>query len=109
MRTKLKDGDVEKIKHLRQSGMSCASIASVFSLSKQYVNILCTDYQGLSDKIRLRILMRDKFICQKCNIYRKKNLDIHHIDGNSKNNIDTNLISLCRQCHAGVHSKIIKL
>ncbi len=39
--------------------------------------------------------------CEICNW--KLNIDIHHIDGNKKNNLKENLIGLCPNCHALIH------
>lgn len=46
-------------------------------------------------KINKLILHKDK--CEQCG--STKNLDIHHKDGNWKNNNLDNLICLCRSCH----------
>lgn len=56
-------------------------------------------------KLREAIRFRDKFMCQKCRKSEaelKQKLDVHHIDYDSShtNNADTNLISLCRNCHS---------
>lgn len=53
---------------------------------------------ALKEKIRIR----DKRTCQECSYPEKKlgyKLDVHHIDYNKKNSIETNLVSLCRSCH----------
>jgi len=45
---------------------------------------------------------RDNHKCQKCNMTEEDNgrkLDVHHIDYNKMNCIDTNLISLCSSCN----------
>lgn len=39
--------------------------------------------------------------CEICG--SKKNLEVHHIDLDSKNNDDSNLIKLCSSCHHKVH------
>lgn len=48
-----------------------------------------------------RKLVKDS--CELCT--RKDSLDVHHIDGDRKNNNDTNLITVCSSCHGRVHSK----
>jgi hypothetical protein len=55
-----------------------------------------------NETLKKKILRRDKFTCQECKKHRinlKRNLDIHHIDFDKKNNNEKNLISLCRKCH----------
>lgn len=45
---------------------------------------------------------RDSYKCVLCDSY--KNIRVHHIDGDNKNNIDKNLITLCESCHRMIHS-----
>ena len=54
-------------------------------------------------KLREKIRKRDGYYCQFCTLQEKDNnqkLDVHHIDYNKQNCNETNLISLCRKCHA---------
>jgi len=44
-----------------------------------------------------------KNTCEKCGI--DYNLQVHHIDNNSNNNSLNNLMTLCGNCHCGVHKK----
>ena len=49
------------------------------------------------------IRKRDSYTCQHCGISEaeyKRKLDVHHKDDNKFNLDETNLISLCRSCHA---------
>ncbi len=58
--------------------------------------------------LKQRIRERDKYICQECGFNEgllKKNLHIHHIDYNKKNNYPNNLISLCNSCHMQTNFK----
>ena len=51
---------------------------------------------------------RDKWTCQNCGETRKRwcnYLHVHHIDGDKFNNSQSNLISLCANCHHQAHSK----
>lgn len=41
--------------------------------------------------------------CEMCG--SKKNIDVHHIDGNYQNNTPENLMILCRSCHMKIHRK----
>jgi len=59
--------------------------------------------EDLKEKIRAR----DGYRCQLCGMseeeHKKKfgeSLNVHHIDYNKKNNCPSNLITLCRRCHA---------
>ena len=64
-------------------------------------------------ELKRYIRNRDGYICQHCKLLeehnhqnnKKYNLSIHHIDYNKKNNIETNLISLCVRCHLCTNSK----
>ncbi len=45
---------------------------------------------------------RDSLKCQMCSVPEReceRKLEVHHIDGNPKNNLRKNLISLCKKCH----------
>ncbi len=53
-------------------------------------------------KIRKYIIARDKHTCRLC--FKKKDLCVHHIDYNKKNNEETNLICLCRKCNLKVNA-----
>jgi len=46
-------------------------------------------------------LERDAHKCTECSSTR--NIVVHHIDGNRKNNVLLNLKTLCRPCHADAH------
>jgi len=52
--------------------------------------------------------MKKKFTCEECRINLNQNLvngyylETHHIDGNTKNNEETNFKCLCVLCHASV-------
>ena len=54
-------------------------------------------------EIMIEILWRDEFTCQLCGSHR--HLQIHHIEPRSKggDNSEDNLLTLCRDCHDGVH------
>lgn len=51
--------------------------------------------------LKKKILKRDSYTCQLCKRKRSKKLPllIHHIDYDKDNNIESNLVSLCRRCH----------
>jgi len=67
-----------------------------------------------NDELKDKIRTRYHFRCQQCFRHqeelrdksnRKVKLNIHHIDYNKKNNSETNLILLCRNCHAQTNFK----
>lgn len=65
------------------------------------------DYSEYGSKfdssLKEQVRMRDKYKCRLCNCSQIENgrqLDVHHIDYNKKNNNENNLIVLCRSCHA---------
>jgi len=66
--------------------------------------------KDLKEKIR----KRDNYRCQQCFRHqdelrdknnKKSKLAVHHIDYNKRNNIESNLISLCRNCHIQTNFK----
>jgi 5-methylcytosine-specific restriction endonuclease McrA len=54
-------------------------------------------------RLRREILERDGWRCQKCGSSR--NLDVHHRIRRSAlgDDLETNLITLCRECHQILH------
>lgn len=66
-----------------------------------------TSYTWAKDwrELRNKILKRDNYKCQKCNKMEK--LEIHHIIHYElcKEHKDSNLITLCRNCHRKEHFK----
>ncbi len=54
-------------------------------------------------ELRRIILERDGWRCQKCGSFR--NLDVHHMRWRSAlgDDAETNLITLCRECHQMLH------
>jgi 5-methylcytosine-specific restriction endonuclease McrA len=57
-------------------------------------------------KLRKEILARDNWRCQVCG--RLKNLDLHHMRRRSAlgEDLETNLITLCRECHQILHGSV---
>ena len=55
-------------------------------------------------RIRKKILERDSYTCNYCEIQRKDHMQINHIDGNPKNHSDENLEVICSSCHTINHS-----
>jgi 5-methylcytosine-specific restriction endonuclease McrA len=57
------------------------------------------------EELRRAILERDRWRCQSCGAMT--NLEVHHqqFRSHSGGDIEENLITLCRDCHAEVHAK----
>ena len=51
--------------------------------------------------VKAKILIRQKFKCGACNLKFAVDdqIELHHIDGNHKNNLHKNLLVLHRHCH----------
>ena len=103
--------DKNKVKKLRNQGLSYGSIAKLFNVSRARIHQICSGYS--SEKIKeykLKILLRDNYKCQWGETCKEKNvmdkdLIIHHIDFNNENNNFNNLITLCKWCHSKFHSQ----
>ena len=56
--------------------------------------------------LRRVVLERDGWRCQQCGSFR--NLDVHHVKRRSAlgDDAETNLITLCRECHQTVHRSV---
>ncbi len=52
--------------------------------------------------IRKAIVDRDNYMCRVCGD-DPDGLHVHHIDYNRKNNESSNLVTLCGDCHRGIH------
>jgi len=53
--------------------------------------------EEFNEDLKTKIRKRDKFRCAIC---KKNGYDVHHVDYNKKNNVEENLITLCRSDHA---------
>jgi 5-methylcytosine-specific restriction endonuclease McrA len=56
-------------------------------------------------KLDRQVLERDGWRCQFCG--SMQNLQVHHLKFRSQSgdDVEQNLITLCAQCHASIHSK----
>lgn len=54
---------------------------------------------------RIRVLRNHK--CEYCKTKGKKNnrLTVHHLDYDTRNNLDSNLVLLCQKCHLHIQQK----
>lgn len=70
---------------------------------------ICGKHTKLIFKLKEERRKKDNYICQHCGITQKelkgyqKKLDVHHIDGDDTNNVEENMITLCRGCHTKLH------
>lgn len=76
---------------------------SVF-LRRQYCSLSCantrTDLTKHGYSFRARKFLKKK--CEACN--HNKLLQAHHIDQNIKNNLESNIQTLCKHCHNFWHT-----
>ncbi len=96
---------------LRKNNWTWQAIGVYFGISKARAHQVGSGYKpgiGLYEKA----LERDNNICQwqeKCDGNSPyKDLIVHHIDFNDRNNKLKNLITLCRFCHAYFHKKFVE-
>jgi predicted DNA-binding protein YlxM (UPF0122 family) len=86
-----------EILKFRESGMTLEQIGKIFNVTRQRI-FQCIKKFKLVDKIK----NRDNNCCAIC--FKKDKLNIHHIDCNTDNNKEKNLITLCYKCHVKVHT-----
>jgi hypothetical protein len=60
------------------------------------------EYSPNWQEIRKQIYQRDGWICQECGIHchNKQQIQCHHINYDTSDNVFSNLITLCSSCHA---------
>lgn len=92
----------DRIKRLYGNGYSTSSIAKFFGISYQRTRQIITGY---SSNAQFSFAKYPHLTTQKECECGKKATDIHHIDGNSKNNDPENLVKLCRSCHIKKHPR----
>lgn len=56
------------------------------------------------EKLRLKILKRDNYICQYCGFKSERWQIVHHIEGNPNNDNKNNLETICQMCNLIHHS-----
>lgn len=109
----------QRIRRLYKTGeFSCADIARMYNKTRQRVWQVINGKKPSQKRPTKKELFQknlkearrqyDDTQCQLC--WRKDNfgkpkMDTHHLDGNKKNNDLDNLITICSQCHAEVHTK----
>ncbi len=94
----LSEDDKNKInKRLKELSINTQGYRLELLLSKEFSTLA---YQSK----RKRVLIEQEFKCKKCNIDtwfgKPLTLELEHIDGNHQNDIRSNLIALCPNCHS---------
>lgn len=66
----------------------------------------CCDSCNIKRVLPMRLR---RFIVNRCvNCGVTNNLTIHHIDENPRNDVNRNLMTLCRTCHNKIHGQVIR-
>ena len=89
---------------MRQQRYTYTQIGEKFNISKQRVHQIMKNYKTLSASKDERLL-RTNLLKHGCSLCPNKSINIHHIDKNSNNNSENNLLPLCRKCHYGIHTQ----
>ncbi len=102
----------EFIKYQSSTNKFCSCDCSAKYRAKEYIDkwklgiISGTVCYDCSDRIRNYLLQKNHYKCEKCgwgevnSATNRVPLQIHHIDGNSENNAESNLQVLCPNCHS---------
>jgi len=80
------------------------------SLSKWWTGGGSYEYPiEFSKRLKRKIKTRDSYTCQCCySGFEVRQLDVHHIDRNKYNNVEDNLVTVCKPCHRAIHGKYAK-
>jgi len=105
----------EKIRKLRDRGLTYRTIGKVFGVSPQRIGQIITrakyGFKGL-EFTREKARKRDNWTCQICGKRWKKGtrrLDVHHLDCDKSKSLKydnvseiNNMITLCHKCHLNI-------
>jgi len=101
-------------RHLQSGGTKSCGCLKRETRSKQigknhpyYIDGHCKRNLELKEQRR----KKDNHTCQDCGMIQEQNgrkLDVHHIDGDDTNNVEENMITLCRSCHKIEQEKLFK-
>lgn len=89
---------------LYNEGCSMSYIGRVFKISRQRVHQIVKDYRSFAQSGRSfkNYKSLNTKYCRGCSYYDA--IVVHHVDGNSKNNEEINLMPLCQSCHTSIHN-----
>ncbi len=85
-----------------QEKLSMVEIAKSMGVSRQRVHQVLTGYKSFS-KSGLTFAKHPKLSTGRCEGCGGKATNVHHKDGNSRNNNESNLVPLCKKCHNTAH------
>lgn len=100
------------VKYQSTRGTFCCTECFVKYKAQEYIKnwklgvVSGTVCYNCSAYIRTYLLQKNNYKCEKCGwgelnpATNKVPLQIHHIDGNSENNVESNLQVLCPNCHS---------
>jgi 5-methylcytosine-specific restriction endonuclease McrA len=96
----------EVIYELRLRGLSFKEISKTLGVSRQRIHQIYKDYRITPTRERRVAIDLASNRCVVCG--SKKNIEIHHLDEDTNNNEQCNLMVLCRNCHHRLGRKINK-
>ena len=93
-----------KLSHSKSGKFFCSKSCQTKWRNRQFIGPLHRNWKGGISTYR-DILSKSKPLgfCILCKTKDKRVLAAHHIDGNHRNNVATNLTWLCHNCHNLVH------
>lgn len=91
----------EEVLKLRNKKWSWLAIGVYFGISRSRAHQIGSGYKVPTTETWIKLIKVLDYACQICG--RNKNLVIHHIDGNDRNNNIKNLTIFCRSCHMSYH------
>ena len=82
---------------------SFSKIGRMYNISRQRAHQLIKGYKSFASH-NFSSKNIDFMVSGNCKMCSKEmSVDIHHIDGDSSNNIPSNLMRLCKECHYKIH------
>jgi RNA-directed DNA polymerase len=103
------DGEIKLLRHNEtpiQRHVKVKGTASPYDGNWTYWSTRRGSYPGISTKLST-VLKRQKGKCAECGLhfYSDDGIEIHHLDGNHRNNRIENLAAIHRHCHDRIHDE----